>query len=80
MQGAQIGIRRCRLGSAIDDLPRIQQRQLAIEEFRLSVVGSDRLPRAWRAYLRMARLSATSASARAVRDSSVPHGGSDLAA
>ena len=35
-------------------------------------MGSARLPRAWRAYFRMARLSAISASARAVRESSEP--------
>ena len=32
MQRAQVGIRRCRTRSRIDDLPWFQQRQLAIEE------------------------------------------------
>ena len=38
--------------------------------YLLSAVGSMRPPRAWRAYFRMARLMATSALARSVRDSS----------
>ena len=37
--------------------------------YLLKVAGSVRLPRAWRAYFRMARLSAISASARSARDS-----------
>ena len=38
----------------------------------LKVAGSARPPRAWRAYFRMARLSAISASARSARESCVP--------
>ena len=74
VQGPQIGVGVVALDAWSMTWPGSSSGSLR-SRLRLREVGSARPPRAWRAYFRMARLRAISASARLVRDRSEPGGG-----